>query len=139
MLVTSCGLKMGHHWGNIWMQDVRELVEASHLECVGCETAVEQYYQDTQQYGMWKGLVAVGGRSSVVRALAAQASDLGSISGGFPVPFHIPFSACVCSINISVYAKTALIGSGMWFEQLYSSIWATAWLNNACTKIFIAT
>ena len=47
MLVTSCGLKMGHHWGNIWMQDVRELVEASHLlkrECVGYETAVEQYY-----------------------------------------------------------------------------------------------
>ena len=44
--------------------------------------------------------MAVGGRSSVVRALAAQASDLGSIPGGFPVLFHIPFSACVCSINI---------------------------------------
>ena len=54
----------------------------------------------TQQYGMWRELVAVGGRSSVVRALAAQASDLGSIHGGFPVLFHIPFSACVYSINI---------------------------------------
>ena len=40
---------------------------------------------------------------------------------------------------LSVYAKTALIGSGMRFEQLYSSIWATAWWNNACTKIFVAT
>ena len=37
---------------------------------------------------------------------------------------------------VTVYAKTALIGSGMQFEQLYSSIWATAWWNNACTKIF---
>ena len=37
-------------------------------------------------------MVAVGG---VVRALAAQASDLGSIPGGFPVLFHIPLSACV--------------------------------------------
>ena len=42
--------------------------------------------------------MAVGGHSSVVRALAAQASDLGSIPGGFLVLFHIPFSACV-SIN----------------------------------------
>ena len=63
---------------------------------VGCETAV---CSTTQQYGIWKGLVAVGGCSSVVRALAAQASDLGSIPGGLPVLFHIPFSASVCSIN----------------------------------------
>ena len=47
--------------------------------------------------------VVVGGRSSVVRALAAQASDLGSIPGGFPVLFHIPFSACACSINILLF------------------------------------
>ena len=47
---------------------------------------------------LWRGLVAVGVCSSVVRALAAQASDLGSIPGEFPVLFHIPFSACV-SIN----------------------------------------
>ena len=44
-------------------------------------------------------MVAVGGRSSVVRALAAQASDLGSIPSGFPVRIlfhaHSPFSACV--------------------------------------------
>ena len=32
----------------------------------------------------------VGGRSSVVRTLAAQASYLGSIPGDFPVLFHIP-------------------------------------------------
>ena len=39
--------------------------------------------------------MAVGGRSSVVRALAAQASDLGLIPGGFSVIFHIPlFSLC---------------------------------------------
>ena len=40
--------------------------------------------------------MAVGGRSSVVRALAAQASDLDSIPDGFPVLFHIPlFSLCL--------------------------------------------
>ena len=61
---------------------------------VGCETAVEQYHS-----AVWN-MEAVGGRSSVVRALAAQASDLGSIPGGSPVLFYIPFSACVCSINI---------------------------------------
>ena len=33
---------------------------------------------------------AVGGRSSVVRALVAQASDLGLIPSGFPVLFYIP-------------------------------------------------
>ena len=50
---------------------------------------------DVEKNGMWRGLVAVGGRSSVVRALAAQASDLGSIPGIFPVLYHIPlFSLC---------------------------------------------
>ena len=44
-----------------------------------------------------EGTGAVGGRSLVVRTLAAQASDLGSIPGGFPA--HSPFSARV-SINI---------------------------------------
>ena len=34
--------------------------------------------------------MVVDGRSSVVRALAAEASDLGSIHGDFPVLFHIP-------------------------------------------------
>ena len=43
----------------------------------------------------------MGGRSSVVRALAAQASDLDSIPSDFPV-YHIPSSAQpVFSINIS--------------------------------------
>ena len=47
----------------------------------------------------------MGGRSSMVRALTVQASDLGSIPSGFPVLFHIPFSACVCSINILTLIK----------------------------------
>ena len=65
-------------------------------EAAGNRTQVRLLYSTTtQQYGMWRGLVAVGGRSSVVGALAAQASDLGSIPGGFPVLFHIPlFSLC---------------------------------------------
>ena len=41
------------------------------------------------------GLVVMGGRSSVVRAPVAQPSDLGSISGDFPVLFNIPPLACV--------------------------------------------
>ena len=68
------------------------------LMAVGCETAV---CSTTQQYGMWKGLVAVGGRSSVVRALAAQASDLGSVHGGFPVLFHIPLFQPVYVVSTS--------------------------------------
>ena len=53
----------------------------------------------TQQYGMWRGLVAVGDRSSVARALAAQVSDLGSIPSSFPVLFlHSPFQPVLVSI-----------------------------------------
>ena len=37
--------------------------------------------------------VAMGGHSSVVRTLAAQASNLGLFPSGFPLLFHIPFSA----------------------------------------------
>ena len=72
---------------------------------VGCGTAIEQLHDSI----VWneEGLVAVGGLSSVVRALAAQASDLGSIPGGFPALFHIPFSACVCSINILIIIHQA--------------------------------
>ena len=68
----------------------------------------------------------------------------------FPGVIH---SACSCeqfvmnsfpesqTLNFSLrsYAKTALIGSNFRFEQLYSSIWMTAWWNNACTKTFVAT
>ena len=46
-------------------------------------------------------LVAVDGRSSVVRALAAQASDLGSIPGGLPVLFHIPLFQPVYVVSTS--------------------------------------
>ena len=52
---------------------------------------------------------------------------------GLNIPEYIVISC------ITVYAKTVLIGSGMRFEQLYSSKWATTWWNNACTKIFVAT
>ena len=61
---------------------------------VGCETAVEQYHSTV------RNVEGTGGRGSVVRALAAQASNLDSIPGSFPILFHIPFLACVCSINI---------------------------------------
>ena len=44
---------------------------------------------------MWRGLVAEGSRGSVVRALVAQASDLGSIPGSFP---HSPFQPMLVSI-----------------------------------------
>ena len=50
-----------------------------------------EYSYTILQYGIWRELVAVGGRSSVVRALAAQASDLGSIPGGFPARFFSTF------------------------------------------------
>ena len=66
---------------------------------------------------MWKGLVAVGGRSSVVRALAAQASDLGSIPGSFPILFHIPFSACV-SINTLLIQSSWLYSLDSEFQKI---------------------
>ena len=44
---------------------------------------------------IWREVVAMGCRSSVVGAVAAQARDLGLIPSSFPVLFHIPFSACV--------------------------------------------
>ena len=56
---------------------------------VGCKTAVHSTVRNVE------GLVAMGGRSSVVRELEAQARELGSIASGFPVLFHIPFSACI--------------------------------------------
>ena len=43
--------------------------------------------------------MAVGDRSSVVRTLMAQASDLGLIPNGFLVLFHSPFQR-VYSITI---------------------------------------
>ena len=51
--------------------------------------------------GMWGiKLVVVGSRSSVVRALAAQASDLGSIPSDFPVSFFKFHLQPVYSVNI---------------------------------------
>ena len=65
---------------------------------VRSETAVEQYHLNSTWVGCG-GLVVVGGRSSVVRALAAQASDLGSIPDDFTIAFHIP--------SWPVYSKTS--------------------------------
>ena len=48
----------------------------------------------------------MSGRSSVVRALAAQASDLGSIPSDFPVFPHSIFSLCVVLIS---YYKVLMI------------------------------
>ena len=52
--------------------------------------------------GMWgRGWLRVmGSRSSVVRALAAQASNLGSIPSDFPVSFPHSIFQPECSVNI---------------------------------------
>ena len=51
MLVTSRGLEMAHHLGNVWMRDGRELLVASHLLERSRETQV------------LKGRAVVGGKT----------------------------------------------------------------------------
>ena len=65
---------------------------------VGCETAVLQYHLTVLKWNVGR-LVVVGGRSSVVRALAAQASDLGSI----PSDFLIFFTFHLACVSITIY------------------------------------
>ena len=90
-MVSKCDQIIGSSVTGIWYphtpSSIDMLAFRRHtLMAVGYETAV---CSTTQQYGIWRGLVAVVGRSAVVRALAAQASDLGSIPGGYLVLFHV--------------------------------------------------
>ena len=59
----------------------------------------------------------MGGLRSVVRALAAQASDLGSIPSGFAVLFHIPPFQPV-SVVYQHLANTERVSNDNWMHAL---------------------
>ena len=65
-------------------------------------TLLNQYGLSTFSLTSASSCMVMGGRSSVVRALAAQASDLGSIPSDFPVffTFHL---ACVSIKHLVIY------------------------------------
>ena len=65
--------------------------------------------------------MAVGGLRSVVRALAAQASDLGSIPSGFPVLFHIPSFQPV-SVVYQHLANTERVSNDNWMHALIFNV-----------------
>ena len=53
----------------------------------------------TKQYWNVRVPAVIGSCNLVVKALVAQASDLGSISGDFPVLFYILLLTCVSDVN----------------------------------------
>ena len=78
------------------------IISGQHWKVLG----VRLLYSSTTETVLWWNvgeLGVMGGLSSVVRALAAQASDLGSIPSDFPVFPQSIFSLAVCSINILLF------------------------------------